>query len=681
MGKFNLLLKNGLYALTALVLFSGLSVSAAISNDFTMQTEMRPVIFKGEDGGFGLHKGRPQAFSKRSAFSDRNRAASSGYNYLDGPDGTTWYYTAEYETEDVYYNEYYTDHILKTFTFRIYDGYRRLIGTVHDKIRYAENEIRDKECVIDPQVSLKFFNTDDKPEIMVFHAMNTPEYINHYYYAVYTVGGEKDEEGYDKEIARIEGRCIETINNSSNPRNENYLFTFVEDPYFNVPLDDPDYVEKLNNVYYKVITYTKALNDTDGPVVYITKNIGATRIPGDTTEGIYFMTKRYDNRLFFIYSQYEKPFFVDPRGSAEDESATPDNSLVIDVYEATGEEATFISTTQIPVNAVESDEKLVYTFLSIGSVAWTDDVDMKFHGTPEAPAFIVARDVAFAADIEHPTSSYYIYDTEGNKVVTIAEDTESMFLYRNGDPGGPLAMFVKLDENVSYIFVFAFLYSGEHLATINQYNDGDSLYASCYPIKIDGDYKFVFEMKYFDVDEDDNLYARVAWFGRGEDLGVLERIDYINLRQDVQRSLIYLSNISLNPKLFDNDDKMEYAALVSRSYGNTVRTEYIVADDNGGWYGHYTADDGKGNPTNLSIIPGYPNRMLVQYERGNTYVTLPFTQPSEGATNFSSVDEIIAGPATVTPEYYDLQGRKVKNPSQGIYIMKDGIHTRKVIIR
>lgn len=622
-----------------------------------------------------------------SSCEQTEKVASEGYNYLEGPDGTTWYYTAKYTQQDIYYNEYYTDHILETFTFNIYNNRRQLIGTVKDKVRYAPNEIRDRECIVDPQVSLRFFNTDDKPEIMVYHAMNTDIYVNHYYYSVYTVGGEKDEEGYDKEIARIEGRCVETINTSSTPNSEDYLFTFVQDPVINFPSDDPEYVQKLNELSYKVTTYKKAENDVDGPRVFLTKDIGATRIPGDTTEGIYFMTKRYSNRLFFIYSQYELPYFIDPRGSATDERATPDNSLLIEVYEAKGDEAAQISSTTIPVNEEPSTDKLMYTFLSIGSVAYTNDVDMKFHGTPDAPAFIVARDVAAASDIDNMKSSYYIYDNDGNLVQTIAEDTDSMQLFNNGDTEGPIAMFVKFDENGDYIFVFAYLYSGRVLGTVHQGNNGDPLYATCVPVKVDGEYKFVFEMQKFTTDSKGNLFARVAWFGQEREP---ERIDKICIGTGVQAAMVYLTTVTLNPTLFDKDDAQEYAVLVKRTSGNTTRNEYLIVDDDGGRYATYSADDGKGQPTNLSIYPGSPNRMIVTYERGSTTVTLPFTTPSTGAPDPDEEEEEPGEDSAVNQIeidsdqgaiYYDLQGRQVSNPEKGIYIRRNGSIVSKVIVK
>lgn len=619
-------------------------------------------------------------------------AAPQQAGYLTGPDGSSWSYTARYEMDYVYVSEYYTEEIIKSFTFTIYNNRRQVVGTIHDKIRYSENETKDRECVLNPTVSLKFFNTDDKPEVMVFHAINTKSYVNHYYYDVYSIGGAKDSEGYDKAIYRIEGRFIESVNNPQQAYEENFYYTFVQDPIVDFPLNDPDYVEKLNNTVYRITTYKKAVNNTDGPEIMLVKDIYNNHIPGDTTEGIYFMSKWYENRLFFIYSQYDLPYFIDPRGSAEDERATPDNSLVIDVYELTHDRPDVISQTKIPVNAEESDEQLIYTFLGIGAVTWKEDVDMQFHGTPDAPAFLVTRSVATAADIENMKHSYMIYDNEGNMVTTLAEDTEGLQLFRNGDPGGPLAMFVKKDKEGNYEFIFAYLFSGERIAAISQANNGDPLYASCYPLKIGDEYKFVFEMKNLELDPIyKNTYARVAWFGRD---AKLERIDRINIGFDVQAAMVYLANESLNPTLFDNDEEMEYAVLVKRTHGNTARNEYLLVDDNGGWFRTFTADDGRGEPVNLTIYTGRPNRVVVQYSQGSVTVNLPFDKAAE-APDYPEIPDPVdpepeepdSGVSIVIGEgldidwtYYDLQGRKVVNPQSGMYIRRKGGKSEKVIL-
>ena len=163
----------------------------------------------------------------------------NGYDYLNGPDGSTWYYTMTTTTTfEPYYDnppEYWDflgDYRLHSFVFTIYNQYFEKVGSITDEItldnsnpKIQENGARD--IWIDPVVTQHFFNDDDNYEVMVFHAINcnlvdiadTRErykdglgismysYVNRYYQKVYSIGGEKDENtGFDKCVMQIEGR-------------------------------------------------------------------------------------------------------------------------------------------------------------------------------------------------------------------------------------------------------------------------------------------------------------------------------------------------------------------------------------------------------------------------------------------------------------------------------------------
>lgn len=638
----------------------------------------------------------PATPMSRVAVKDPDESYSNApmYTPLEGPNGTTWYYRAQYQTQSVKVSEYYTERLKTSFTFTIYDDKYNLVGTVKDKIRFEENERwtydnknyygRDVECVLDPAVTLHFFNDDDKPEIMVYHAMNTLQYINHYYYDVYTVGGEKDKSGNDIPIARIEGRCIEAIDASDGSGEENFYITFVLDPVVDWNLSDPDALEKLHNSRFHLTTYKKA-DENGEPQILIEKDIYNTRIPGDTTEGIYYMTKKADGKIYFVYSQYEKPYFIDPRGGASDERPTPDNALLIEVYTIDADGTSrMTSDTRIPVNAEDSTEdKLVYTFLSIGSVAWTDDVDMIYNGTPEKPAYIAARDVAYASSIEDVASTYLIYDNDGNIIRTLATNTESIFLYPAYPGEQPLIMFVKPLALNNYQFDFSFLYSGELVASINQQNGGDPIYASCVPVKgEDSIYRIAAEMQRYETDLQGNDYTRVAWFGSD---GTLQRIDRVNMGKNVQASLINMERVSMDPYLYDTDDKMEYAVLVKRSNGSTIRNEFLVVDDTGERYATFSADDGKGNPSLFTIFPGDPNRLQIIYYGWGTnidYYNLPFpTFPPKAIEDQPQFNGIgaIGEEETGSTEYFDLGGRIVTHPGRGVYLRRTSGGVEKIL--
>lgn len=547
------------------------------------------------------------------------------FGYIQSPDGNTWFYTSEFKTEEreIFIDDdlSYTDEVMTAFSFTIYDSTFTEVGKISDEIEYAPNETRAVALTLDPLMTRNFFNTDNNVEVMVYFAMNTQEYVNHYYYKVYSLGGETDEKGNNKAVTTLEGRIIDTTNASNTPGVEDYYFTFQSDA-MSVDLDAEydSYIDFLNSMIYRITVYTKATDDVNGIRELFTKDIYCARIPGDTTVGSYIIAKPFGGKMYYVFSQYKKPYFVDPTGMAQDESATPDNSLTIEVVSTTGNTPEQVSFTKIPIPTYEVPDQLIYTYMSIGSVAWENDIDMVVNGTPASPAFIVAVDVQNAAEYETFLSSgYYIYNTEGNIVKSLADVTNGMVLFSDGDTE-PQAMYVITEgegENMKYIFQFGGLYSGETHFTLDQDNNNDPISASCDRVKQkDGSYKYAFEMTYYETDSKDNDYIRVAWFN-GD--GTFDRIDRIKIGPNIMAAAVNMAASVLQPDLFDTDSKMEYAVLVKRSVGGIddttqgMTTEFMVVDDNGEEYAHFSEDDGKGLPYSFTISFGDVNRLMMIY--------------------------------------------------------------------
>lgn len=625
----------------------------------------------------------------------------SYYDYLEAPEGGSWFYTTEYDVEYNYVNEWYTEESIVGYTFTIYDSSFKKIGEIKDKITLREGETKVAHAVLDPAVSRNFFNSDANPEVMVYIAVNTPMFTNIYYNKVYSIGGEKDADGNDVSLMTVEGRCVDSFNAAKPGEPENFFYTFAGDETPDLESDYDNFVDFINSYAYPITVYGKATDD-NGPVTVMEKKIFLTRIPGDTTEGIYLITKPVGGKPYFIFSYYEKPYFIDPTGMAENEEATPDNSLVIETFTIENGTPVPVTTTNIPVDAEVSSSALLYTFLSIGSVAWKNDVDMVVNGKPSAPAFIVARDVMNAATYEEVVSNYIIFGNDGKKIKTIAEDTESIVLFDSKDDEEPEVMFVKKNGNDAYTFEIAGLYSGNIHFTLDQANGGDPISASCNRmVGQDGKYKYCFEMSHYDMDESGNEYMRVAWF---DDKGNLDRIDRLNMGKDVMAGAVNLFSDSLNPRLYDDDDAMEYAVLVKRTHGAATRNEFIVVDDNGEWFAHFTADDGKGDPFTFIILSGTEGNSLLMvyndnYEYNVDIYALPFTiaagvesiENGEGPKNVSFDGETIEADGS-SIEVFTSAGVKVSagkdsvslaSLASGIYIATvtdaSGITTLKLL--
>lgn len=642
------------------------------------------------------------------------------YDYMIGPDGSMWFYVVEYEYLPVVFNEYYTEYLKSEFTFTIFDNHFNQVGKIHDIIRFDEGDDqgflgpndkngnptyygRDMESTLHPQITRNFFNTDDKLEVMVFHAMNSLSHVNHYYYSIYQIDGEKDADGYDKEIARMEGRCLDATNFDDGSGKENYVITFVYDPIVDWPLDDPKALEKLHASYFDLYTYTKA-TDANGPKMVFNKHIGNTHIPGDTTDGMYYITKQEGNDLYLIYSQYEKPCFVDPRGGALDETQTPNNNLVIEVYKFSDAAPTLQNTVRIPVEEIKSDEQLMYSFYSIGGVAWKNDIDMRVNGTKTEPAFVVTHEVVAAAELEGGVSSYDLYDAKGNKIRTIALASEGLMIVNNVKSEEPIALLAQISEDGQSVdLVFRKFYSGEIIGKFNQKNNGDPVFVNSFAMFNDGKdadgnekFKYAFEMQFMEEDEDGNQLVRVAWFDN--DLNQ-ERIDHINVGQGVQAFLVNMDPNGLTPDTYDADENMEYAVLVKRTYGatGTTRNEFLVVDDNGELYAKFDNTERKGDPVEFTVLPGDTKRLMMVYQDDNfKYNVDLFELPFLPGNYVNGIDNVLdtivsdvrfdgetvyANGAQI--EIYNLSGVKeaagfdtvsVANLEKGIYVVvaKDG---------
>ena len=538
----------------------------------------------------------------------------SRYDFLEGPGGTTWFYTSEYEIETVVHDEYWKEDYIVGYTFTIYDASFQEVGKIKDKVTLAEGETSVALAMLDPAVSAKFFNEDDRIEALVYLAMRTGaenNYKIHYYNKAYSIGGEKDAEGNDVCIAVVPGRCADVLNSEAGVGGERFFYTFVEDIYPDPDEFGPDeYLDYLNEAKTQVSIYARE-DGAAGPSVIFSKDVYMTRYPGDTTDGIYMISKTEGGTPYFVFSQYEKPYFVDPTGFAKDENATEDNSLVIEVY-AYGNTMSAVSVTKIPVEIKKVEGEINYTFYSIGSVAWKDDIDMSVNGTPEAPAFLVARDYTKASTLEEVASSYDIYGNDGRWLLNLAENSDGIALLAAIEGQQPQVLHVGFGADGQYVFSFVDLYSGEKVLTLPQEFGGDPLTASCQRVPTgDGSYKYVFELQYDGQDAEGNDLKRLAWIGKD---GSLERIDRVNMGKGIMAASVNMYAEALSPYLYDTDDAMEYAVLVKRASGNTTKTEFLVVDDNGEWYARFSDEDGKGNPMMFSIVPGADkNRLQMIY--------------------------------------------------------------------
>lgn len=549
------------------------------------------------------------------------------FNYITAPDGSMWFYTSKFESDSVNLAspgwDPVWDYRIKSFSFTIYDETFNEIGTVKDEVTMAEDEVRAVEILIDGMVTDKFFNNDSKPEIMVYHAMNTTRFQNRYYYKVYSVGGEKDENGNDKALMRWEGKSIGALRVTPDAWTTDYYSAFTN-----------------GSTAGKITIYKKAGWNPE-PTPILTYEVPETCIPGDTTDGAYYMTKIVDGKPYFVFMRYKYQLFEDPAGYSTNDNLTPDNELLIDVYtmkSPSDKEATHVSSTVIPVEQLDNSEEMHWVFYSVGSLAGSNDIDMSYNGTPSSPVFILQKQYCLASNDENRDYSYCLVDVDGNIIKELTNLSDGVTMLGNIEGHQPQAMFIELDDADEYTFHMTDLYSGEETATISQKSAGRQLTSECNRVPYGvNDFKYAFGVipEEGDMDEDGNDIVCMAWFNSD---GTFDRLDKFNVGKNVMGNSVNMSASVLNPYIFDTDDAMEYAVLVKRTNGETSYDEFVITDDSGTPYANFNAEDGLGDPYSFSVVfsneKNYLQMIYYDWESSNYNIALydlPFVKMAGGS--------------------------------------------------
>ncbi|MDE7153901.1 MAG: T9SS type A sorting domain-containing protein [Muribaculaceae bacterium] len=510
---------------------------------------------------------------------------------IDAPNGELWYYTGNFEYTEIppHGDVYFTDRILQSWTFNIYNSKMELIGTIKDKMDYGEEEVRVVMCEITPVATRNFFNTDDKVEIIVALAVNRSEaagYGNNYRSLVYSLNGEKDAAGDDVPVdimPDIVGDVIEGP--AAADGSDNFYITLMTDVFDNSISDaDPSsFWPYLLAQKVAIAIYGKALDDK-GPRKLHETVIPLIQLPGDQENIGPMMSMVRDNQVVYCISYYKEPFYNrydDPLN--DDMTQREGNSLIIELYTASETGLTKFSTTEIPVvrdPMLDSSGQptCLFSYFSVGNLRYTGDILFNAPGaSATAPDFIVTRG-NYQVSIDGTTNSYFTYKNNGTLKNTL-------FVYADGTvalgelPGyEPQQVFVSKDA-YGYLFNFVNLYSGKKVTTIeaDYYYDDDSdpelLTANVARFLDGGKCKYVFELRYPLVDENENDILRFIYI---DENGAFDHIDYVNMGKGVAYAQSFLSTEALAPHAYSVTDVPTYMFLVKRGAEDGKKNEELM---------------------------------------------------------------------------------------------------------
>lgn len=587
----------------------------------------RPVKAKAADG---------EGFAPDITFGPKHMTGD-----LDGPNGERWFYVANYDYTVIPpdYDNYiwFTDYILNTYEFEIYDAKLNFVGTVKDKVDYAEDEVRVPSIELAPVISRNFFNTDDKVEIIVGLVVNTTTPgANRYHTYVYSIGG-ATENGDDKPIMEYDNMLGDVVEGPATADGkDNFYMSFAEDSYPEMTEDEYSFWEYATGAKMNIVTYGRA-TDATGPRKLMEKEIKILNLPGDQESAPFLMSLTHGDDVFFVYSYLEEPLwnrYDDP--TTEDMSQREGNKLFVDLYKVTDNGIEKQYTTTINVERDLSSEQNIATFYSIGNLKYKQDVDFDNYGTPAGRAALIVTRENYNPSSDSTIPSYYVYNYNGRVKATLAENCDGHLALSDIPGEHPQHLFIY-PNGYNYYFSFVNLLTGEEdFGISSQYSidpdeEAEGLRANLDRVAVGDSYQYAIELQSLLLNDDEDNIMRLIWLDKD---GNFDHFDGVNMGKDVQYAQLYIESHALDPKAFHSDDAMEYLMLIKRGNAGGVLTEEMLlaqaTDDeyNGGKsLLLLKPDDARG--TIAGIVPdlfGTTPNLTVYYTSGSGAADTRYTQ-------------------------------------------------------
>ena len=514
----------------------------------------------------------------------------NGYGLLYGPDGSDWTYTTTFTKQGSFYN---------SVTVKIYDNNNKLIGEFTDDLQVEdqnnEKVIGVNYVDVNPNISQRFFNTDENYEIMLFMHAVTENYTGRYINKIYSLNTTTEK------IYTVNGAYQMSLNTSTNNYSESYTMIFQRE----VKENDSTFL------YYDI--YSKAtMASQTAPILEHTFKVNYANIASSGQEPSPILLVQNGDNPNYVITQYEKPYFTLKDINSEPE-VNLNNNLIISYYD---HEFALKHTTKIPV---ELSLQYLYSFYALGSLNLNQDVIVNYNNTNK-PAYIITID-NYQTESDNYISSYYLYDADGKKIKTIAENATGYIPMSNivGQPTqiaflkeeGTYGKFTFIDfPEISVAAEFSIVTPDETILSTNidRYPVGDS-------------YQYVTPKLMPGMDKDKNLIHDIAWIKKD---GTIDHYETITLGKNIENAILYIEQSALNPYLFNDDAHREYMAIVYRAKANSTKKEEVllVCNTNGETILEYGPDADSDNTLATVYLINQntnPNLLCVYYDDNNSY--------------------------------------------------------------
>lgn len=512
------------------------------------------------------------------------------YGFLNAPDGSTWTYTASFEKK-------YGDYTMVTLD--VYNDSKELVGTIVDSLKLDSTMLAINQAEINPLVTQKFFNNDEKYELMLFLHAQTKNYEGKFFNHVFSIA---DGETVTEPVTTVEGRQIYAQNTSE--FNENYVMIFARDS----ASTSKDYT-LCYDIRRKV-----AYGDKDG--IRHTFRVPYANVAALTDlQPIFMVQSGYDQ--FYVLQQYEKPYFDPNTPLDQDPVVNPDNNLVITYINKIFKT---VHTTKIPVTQDEN-QKLLYTFPMLGGLEGAKDILLNYDGTK--PAYVITME-KYNLESDGSITSFYQYDVDGNLLNTIAENSlgrikmspvvgqEEQWMFMKEEYDGEF-FFVDLPSCTPRAEISVYLEDGRTISSqIDRYPKGDS-------------YEYAVALLQGNNEPDGTISQDIAWLNAD---GTFNRYEKINLGKYIEAAQVNITADALNPWVIHTDDAREYMVLVKRyNPKNTSdkETAFLVCNTKGEILLDYGKSEELGELNMVYLMDKGANPSIMCVYQKNGALTMHYT--------------------------------------------------------
>ena len=511
------------------------------------------------------------------------------YGFLNAPDGTTWTYTASFEKK---YNLY------TMVTMEVYNSEKVLVGKIVDSLKLEDpNMTGINQAEINPLVTQKFFNTDNKYEVMLFLHAQTKNYEGHNFNHVFSIS---DGETVTTPVTSVDGRQVYAQNVGD--YSENYVMIFARDS----ASTSKDYT----------LCYDVRRKSVYGGGVQHTFRIPYANVAALTDLQPIFMFKN-GTMLYYVTQQYEKPYF-DPNTPLDQEPVVnPENNLVITYM---NQSYKTLYTTKIPV-VQDMNQKLLYTFPMLGGLNGMDDIIRNYDG--DAPAYIITQE-KYNLESDGSINSYYKYDVNGNLLTTIAENTLGRI--KMSPIAGQEEQWLFMKEEYDGEFFFVDLPSCKTRAEISVYlEDGRTISSSIDRYPKGDSYEYAVALLQGNNEKDGTISQDIAWLN---DDGTFNRYENINLGKYIEAATVNITREALNPWIMHTDDAREYMVLVKRYNPNNTsdkETALLVCNTKGEILLDYGKSEEMGELNMVYLMDKGANPSIMCVYQKNGALTMHYT--------------------------------------------------------